>query len=71
MPDARLPLHAELIASGDRRAMVGGWCIFVFGCVGFMTSCAYIVYKSVHRHDTRKARWVLPAMEEPQVGLVI
>ena len=54
---------AEMIASGSGAARAGGIAIFVCGCVGFMALCAYIVYRSVHRDDTRKARWVLPAAE--------
>lgn len=54
-----------MIASGSGAARAGGIAIFVVGCVGFMALCAYIVYRSVHRDDTRKARWVLPAAAEP------
>lgn len=52
-----------MIASGSGPASAGGIAIFVCGCVGFVALCAYIVYRSVHRDDTRKACWVLPAVE--------
>lgn len=58
---------AEMIASGSGAARAGGIAIFVVGCAGFVLLCMYIVYRSVHRHDTRKARWVLPAVEDDQV----
>lgn len=45
--------------------MIGGWVVFVCGCVAFCVGGAYMVYRSVHRNDSRLARWVLPAVEDP------
>lgn len=57
-------LVAEMIASGDRNWKIGGWCIFVGGCCTFLAVCGYVVFKSVHRKQSRLACWALLAEEE-------
>ena len=58
------PHAAELIASGDRKWKISGWCIFVVCCVGFVATGVYLVYKSVHRKASRKACYALLTVEE-------
>lgn len=56
--------HAELIASGVKAAVIGGWVLFVLGCVGFVSAGCWAVHSCVHRRDQRRAKWVLPAIED-------
>lgn len=39
----------------------------MFGCLAFLAFAAWIVFRAVHRAGGRKARWVLPAIEDPEV----
>lgn len=39
----------------------------MLGVLAFLAFGAWTVFKSVHHHSKRKARWVLPAIEGSQV----